>query len=157
VIDDTRNGFFNHIHSVLGTVNYSHSAENCLQYVDDHLDDPHLIVLCNPTNVEFVPRFIHHSKVRKLYIYCSNDKLDEYHTLNERFSNTVSILLHFDTLTRLILCDLSACLMSIGTHYDSVNKKNLAQARYRYAYRIHTIIKVDLNNRIELNQHTQSK
>jgi hypothetical protein len=155
VIDSTRDGLVNHLHSAIGTVKYFNSINNFLQDIHNNLADPHLIVISNPTNIEQFSRLIHRC-VRRVYIYCSNNRLNEYDAWSEKYSPIVSVLQHFDTLTRLILWDLSACIVDIANYYDSENKTNLAQARYRYAYRLHVIIQGDLNNRIEMIQYTQS-
>jgi hypothetical protein len=74
----------------------------------------------------------------------------------KKYPNIVSVMQHIHTLTRLILWDLSACVVDIGNYYASINKKNLAQTRYYYAYRLCSIIQADLNNRIETIEYTQS-
>ncbi|CAF5151190.1 unnamed protein product, partial [Rotaria sp. Silwood1] len=136
VIDSEQNGIFNHLHSVVGTVKYFQSIENCLQYVCDNREDPHLIVICDLTKIEYLPILIR-THVRNIYIYCPNKSLNEYCIWSEKYPNIVSVLQHIDTLTRLILWDLSACIVNIGNYYDNENQKNLAQTRYRYAYRLH--------------------
>jgi hypothetical protein len=112
-------------------------------------------VISNPTNIEQVITLIR-SRVRRVYIYCSNNRLNEYDTWSERYPHIISVLQHFDTLTRLILWDLSACIMDIGNYYDSQNENHLAQARYYYVYRLHAIIQGDLNNRIQIIENIQS-
>ncbi|CAF1235863.1 unnamed protein product [Rotaria sp. Silwood1] len=149
VIDSEQNGIFNHLHSVVGTVKYFQSIENCLQYVCDNREDPHLIVICDLTKIEYLPILIR-THVRNIYIYCPNKSLNEYCIWSEKYPNIVSVLQHIDTLTRLILWDLSACIVNIGNYYDNENQKNLAQTRYRYAYRLHIIIHEDLNNRLQM-------
>ncbi|CAF4541258.1 unnamed protein product [Rotaria sp. Silwood2] len=149
VVDNGRNGVFNHLNSVVGTVKYSDSIENCLQYVSNNREDPHLIVICDLTKIEYLPILIR-SYVRNIYIYCPNKSLNEYCAWSERYPNVVSVLQHIDSLTRLILWDLSACIVDIGNYYDNENQKNLAQTRYRYAYRLHIIIREDLNNRPQM-------
>ena len=74
---------------------------------------------------------INSSSVTNVYIYCSNNRINEYYALSEKYSNIVSVLQQIDTLTRLVLWDLSACVVDIGNYYDSQNKKKLAQTRYQ--------------------------
>jgi hypothetical protein len=149
VIDSARNELFNHLHSVIGIVQYFNSTENCLQHIHNHCDDPQLVVICNPTNIEHLLA-LSHLPVRKVYIYSPNNPSKQYYALSERYPTVFSVMQHIDSLTRLILWDLSACIVDIGNYYDSENKKNLAQTRYRYAYRLHLVIREDLNNRIEM-------
>ncbi len=126
-----------------------------MQHIDNHPIDPHLIVISNPTNVEHLSTLIR-PRVQRVYIYCSNNRLQEYDRWSERYPNIVSVLQYVHTLIRLILWDLSACIMNIGNFYYNRNEKNLAQARYRYVYRLHVIIQGDLNNRMEMIESTQS-
>ncbi|CAF3868752.1 unnamed protein product [Rotaria sordida] len=149
VIDSTRNELFNHLQSVLGTIKYCSSIENCLQNICNNHEDPHFIVICDLTNIEYLPILIH-SHVRNIYIYCPNKSLNEYCVWSERYPNVVSVLQHINTLTHLILWDLSTCIVDIGNYYDNENQKDLAQTRYRYAYRLHIIIRENLNNRRQM-------
>ena len=155
VIGNVGNEVFNHLQSVLGIAQYCNSIENCLHHIHNHRDDPHFIVLCNPTNIQQLITLIH-PRVRKLYIYCSTSNINDYYTLNERYPTIVSVLQHIDLLARLILWELSACIVDIGNYYDNEKKKSLAQARYRYAYRLHLTIQGDLNNRIAMIENTRS-
>lgn len=154
VVNKTRNEFFNQIHSVLDTVKYFNTIENFLQHLHNHPIDPHLIVIPNPENVEQLSKLIQPS-VRKLFIYCSNNRLDEYDIWSKKHADIVSVLQHFHTLTQLILWELSACIVIIGENYDRENETTLAQTRYRYAYRLHVIIKKDLDKQREIIDHTQ--
>lgn len=156
VVDSTRNELFNHIHSAIETVKYFNSTENFLQHFGNHPTDPHLIVISNPTNIEHLSILIH-PRVKNVYIYCSNNRLNEYDAWSERYSHVVAVLQHFDTLIRLILWDLSACIVDIANYYDSRNEKSLAQARYRYVYRLHISIEGDLNNRIGMIENIQPR
>lgn len=154
VIDSTRNQLVNHIHSVIDTIKYFNSTENFLKHIHNHPIDPHLVVISNPISAEHLHALIRY-RVQSVYIYCSNHRLDEYDQWSKNFPNVVFVLQHFHTLTRLILWQLSACIMNIGERYDKENKNDLAQARYRYAYRLHVIIQSNLNNQIEMIEYTQ--
>ncbi|CAF1178239.1 unnamed protein product [Rotaria sp. Silwood1] len=149
VVDRVHNALFNHLNSVLGSVKFSHSMENCLEHVCYHRDDPHLIIICDLTNIEYLPILIR-SNVRNIYIYCPNKSLDDYSVWTEKHPNVICALQHTESLTRLIIWDLSACIVSIGNYYDNENQKNLAQTRYRYAYRLHIIFRENLNNRLQM-------
>jgi hypothetical protein len=155
VIDSARNELVNHLHSSIENLKHFNSIDYFLQHLYSHPIDPHLIVLSNPTTVEHLSTLILR-RVRRVYIYCSNTRLNEYDTWSKRYPNIVSVLQHFHSLTRLIIWDLSACIVDIGNYYDSENKRDLAQVRYCYAYRLHFIIQADLNNRIEMIEYNQS-
>jgi hypothetical protein len=152
VTNPERNIIFNHLDSVIGTVKYSPSIENCVQHIQDHREDPHLVILCNPANIQHVLTLIN-LQVPKVYIYCSNTRINEYYALSEKYSNIVSVLQQIETLTRLVIWDLSAHVVHIGNCYDSQNNKKMAQTRYEYAHRLYIIIETDLNNRIELIEY----
>ncbi len=155
MVDNDRNQFVNHLHSTIESVKHFYSIENVLQHIHDHPVDPHFIVVRNPINIEHLSLLLH-PRVRRIYIYCSNNRLNEYDAWSEKYSHIVSVLQHVDTLTRLILWDLSACIVDIGNYYDAEKQTDLSQARYRYAYRLHVIIQGHLNNRIEMIEYSQS-
>ncbi|CAF2896034.1 unnamed protein product [Rotaria sp. Silwood2] len=149
VIDRVRNEVFNHLNSVLGTVKYSNSMENCLEHVCQHRDDPHSIILCDLTNIEYLPILIR-SNVRNIYIYCPNTSLKDYSVWNERYPSVICAMQHIETLTRLIIWDLSACIVNIGNYYNNQNQKTMAQTRYRYAYRLHIVFRENLNDTMRM-------
>ncbi len=143
VISETRNDLVIHLHSAIEHMQYFNSTENFLQHFHNHAIDPHFIVLSNPIDIEHVSQLIHRH-------------LNEYDTWRERHPHIISVLQYFHTLTRLILWDLSACIVDIGNYYDSENKKDFAQTRYRYAYRLHHMIQGNLNNRMEIIEFNRS-
>jgi hypothetical protein len=155
MINETRNSLFTHLNSAIERVQYFSSIESFLEHYHSHQTDPHLIILSNPIDFQQISQLNQH-RVRRLYIYCSNDRLNEYDTWSARCSQKLSVLQHFDTLIRLILWDLSACIVDIANYYASENKRQLALTRYYYAYRLHYMIEGKLNNRMEILDFCQS-
>ncbi|CAM4778267.1 unnamed protein product [Rotaria magnacalcarata] len=77
---------------------------------------------------------------------------EEYRAWIETYSNIVSVLRQINTLTRLIIWDLSISIIEIGNSYDNQNQNNLAQTRFRYAYHLQIMIREDLNSLIDINR-----
>ncbi|CAF1111590.1 unnamed protein product [Adineta steineri] len=149
MIGARRNEIFNCLHFAIGIIQYSDSIENCLDHIRNHNEDPHFIILHNPTNIPQLITLIH-PHIVKVYIYCSNDRINEYDAFGRKYPTIVSVLKHIGSLTKLTLSDLASCIVDIGKRYDFKKKKRLAQARYRYAYRLHLTIQEFLNNQIEI-------
>ena len=148
MIADNRDELVHHLQQTIGTVQYFCSIENFLDHFHTHPIDPHMIIIANPTSLDHINRLVHR-RVRKIYIYCLNNRLTEYDTWCNRHPELLCVLQYVDSLTRLILWDLSACIVDIGNWYAGDNRRDLAQRRYDYAYRLHFIINTILNNRRE--------
>ncbi|CAF2270018.1 unnamed protein product [Rotaria magnacalcarata] len=150
VIANTPNQLSNHLNSVLGITQNSQSIDNCLQHIHSHQEDPHLVVLSDSMDIAHISRLI--PLVSRLYIYCPNTHAEEYRAWIEAYSNIVSVLRQINTLTRLIIWDLSISIIEIGNSYDNQNQNNLAQTRFRYAYHLQIMIREDLNSLIDINR-----
>lgn len=127
---------------------YFNSVECFFQHFHSHPVDPHFIIVSNPINLEYVLRLID-PRVRRLFIHCSNDRLAEYDTWRDRHPELISVMQYLETLSRLIIWELSACIVDIGNYYAEEDRTDLAQTRYRYAQRLHHVIEGLLNNRME--------
>ena len=154
VIASSSDELVRHLHSVIYPMQYFNSLESFLQHFKDHSVDPHMVVISNPINMGYVNRLMH-SRVRKLYIHCSNDRLEEYDGWRNRYPQLISVLLHIDSLTQSILWELSACIIDIGTCYTRNNHRNLAQKRYQYACRLHWVIDRYLGKQNETTECSQ--
>ncbi|UJR32186.1 hypothetical protein I4U23_019650 [Adineta vaga] len=154
-IANSRNEVFTHLHSVLGILHYSNSIDTYLKHIDHHENDPHFVILCDPTNTEHISKLIH-PRIQKVYLYQSGSNLGSCYAFSKKYPLIVSVLRHLDVLARLILLNLSTCIVNIGHDYNRHMKTNLAQARYRYAYRLHLSIQEDLRQRIQMIKNTRS-
>ena len=112
VIDNERSSIFHHLNYAIGLVTYFNSIESFFGDIHDQCDDPHFVVLCNSLNVQHSSKSIHH-RVRKLYLYCPSESSDEYYAWSERHRHKVSVLQYAEALSRLIIWDLSACVVDI--------------------------------------------
>ena len=130
-------------------MNYFHAIESFLEYFRNNPIEPHLIVISNPESLDYVHRLVH-PHVRKLYIHCSNDRLAEYDTWVEQHPQLICVLQRFESLSRLIVWDLTDCIRDIGNYYTGQNRNDLAQRRYEYAYRLHITLHGLLNNQRDI-------
>lgn len=140
------------------TINHFDSKENFSEFFRNNLIAPHFVVLSNPENLDYVHQLVH-PHVRKLYIHCSNDRLAEYYTWNEQHPQLICVLQRLELLSRLIVEDLSGCVRDLGNYYTSQNRRDLAQRRYEYAYRLRITIHDLLNHqrdRLECMQSPKS-
>jgi hypothetical protein len=90
--------------------------------------------------------------VKRIYVDCPSERLDEFDAFSALYPEKVTVFQQEYALILLVLWDLANFFKDLGRQYEAMNQMEVAQARYRSAYRLRLIIKTELTNQIQLQQ-----
>lgn len=127
----------------------SYSTLEMYQQNGNHRRDQlRFAVFSNPRRIDTVLQSLTKNEFFKVYVHCSEEFLNDFDRLSDTFPNKCSAYRKIKALRYALSFDLSDCMVKIGEFYDRLNQKDLAQRRYRYAYRLRFNVQLELQSEL---------
>ena len=143
-IGDSKSMILSRLASLIGSMECYSSLETFFNNHPENRDRYYFIVHSDPISTEILLPLVSQTIVKKNYIHCSEDRLEEFDNFSTCYPGRFTVFQQQDTLILLLLWDLADFLKNLGIQYDAMNQTEKAQTRYRSAHRVRIIIQTEL-------------